>query len=117
MKNYGDHSAGQDVLIWVDTNDSDGASVSPTITAGNIKVFKDGTDSGIVVDADEYTEDVVTGVHKILLDVSDHPDIYTVGSDFALILTTSTIDGQTVMATLAIFSIRNRNANSNSIYK
>ncbi len=108
-RNYiGDYPVEQNILCWFDTNDREGASISPTIDPANILIYKDGVDTGETVDPDEYTEDEVTGVHKILLDVSDHVPVFTAGSDFALVLSTSTIDTQTVMATLVEFSIENR---------
>jgi len=111
MGYLGDFKVGQDIIVFFDTNDKSGAAVDPNITAANIKVYKDG-DAGteISVDADEYTEsfDSLDGINKIALDVSDHDTFYTAGSDFSVVLSTATIDGETVRAMLATFSIENR---------
>jgi len=111
MSYIGDFATGEDVIIIFETNDRNGGAVDPSITASNIKIYKDGNDATeISVDADEYTEgfDSLDGINKIVLDVSDHEAFYTAGSDFAVVLSTATIDFQTVRAVLATFSIKNR---------
>jgi len=107
----GDFKVSEDIIVFFDTNDKNGGAIDPSITAANIKVYKDG-DAGteISVDGDEYTEsfDSLDGINKIVLDVSDHDTFYTAGSDFSVVLSTATIDGETVRAVLATFSIENR---------
>lgn len=115
MKYIGDFKVGQDIVIFFSTNDKDGGAVDPTITASDIKVYKDGdSTSEISVDADEFGEnfDSLTGIHRIILDVSDHSSFYVAGHDFVVVLTDSTIDSETVRAVLATFSIENRFAGS-----
>ncbi|KKN28933.1 hypothetical protein LCGC14_0849310 [marine sediment metagenome] len=109
---------GQDIIVFFDTNDKNGAAIDPNITAANIKVYKDGNaGTELSVDADEYTEsfDSLDGINKIVLDVSDHLIFYTVGSDFSVVLSTATIDGETVRAILATFSIENRFSGLNEV--
>ena len=108
-----DFPVGKDVNVYFSTNKVDGEAITAAISASDIKIYKDGADSGITVDADELSLDFEgAGNHKIKLDVSDHPTIYTSGSDFALILTTGTVDGKTVRAPLVQFSIENGLAGS-----
>ena len=104
-----DFEVGTDVDIYFPTNGADGAAITATITAANIKIYKDGADSGITVDADELFIDFEgAGNHRIRLDVSDHAAIYSAGSDFGVVLTTGTVDTKTVRTTLAQFSSQNR---------
>lgn len=114
MNYIGDFPVGQDIVIFFTTNDKDGGFFDPNITSGCIRIYKDGSWSDeIVVDDDELTENVdsLTGVHRIILDVSDHSDFYTSGSDFSLIMT-AIVDTEAVRAELGSFSIENRFAGS-----
>lgn len=117
MNYIGDFKTGQDIVFFFSTNDKNGGSVHPTINEGDIKVYKDGgAASEISVDTFYDTFDSLIGIHRITLDVSSHSEFYTASHDFAVILTTSTIDGETVRAVLAEFSIENR-FSSGELYK
>lgn len=107
MNYIGDFPVGQDIVIFFSTNDGDGAAIDPNIAT--MSIFKDGVDTEVDVDGDELTENIdsLTGVHRIILDVSDHPTVYTAGSDFSLIMT-AIIDGTTVRSEVGSFSIENR---------
>ncbi len=81
-------------------------------TDGTIKVRRldDGTDcTGTSVTDTEDTPD--TGIHECIIDTNDNAN-YTTGNDYAVWLDGAVIDGQTVNATLAIFSIENRSIGS-----
>lgn len=110
-KYIGDFKQGEDIIIFFDTCDKNGAAIDPTIDHADLYVYKDGSATGeLMLDSDEYSEsfDGMTGVHRIILDVSDHLTFYTAGSDFAVALTDATIDGENVRCVLATFSIENR---------
>jgi hypothetical protein len=56
---------------------------------------------------DTVNFDGITGVHHCTIDLSDNTDagFYSAGSDYFVVLVGAVIDGQTVNATLAQFSI------------
>jgi hypothetical protein len=102
----GDFLLGQTVRFLWSSNASTGASVTRA-TNGTVAVHKDlgttETSTG-VTDTEDF--DARTGLHSCSIVTTDA--FYTAGSDYQVILHTSTIDGQTVNAVLAHFSIMNR---------
>jgi len=110
----GDFKAGSTVWFCWDTNDRSGASATRT-TDGTIKIYC-GWGVATVTDGVTDTEDVVTGVHKCEVDLSASGD-YQAGSDYAIVLEGAVIDGQTVNAVLAMFSIENRYSSGESFDK
>lgn len=110
----GDYEADQPVYFAWNTNDSDGASITRA-TDGTISVYKDNSD-GSSFDATQVTTgvtndedfDSLTGVHTCCITTTDA--WYETGHDYIVVLSGSTIDGQTVNAVLAHFSIENRAA-------
>lgn len=74
-------------------------------TNGTISVYKDGGTSQStagITDTEDF--DSLTGVHKVLIDTSADA-FYAAGSEYAAILSAATIDGKTINAPLAHFSI------------
>ncbi len=94
-------------FMW-DSNDSDGASIT-LATDGTISVYKDDNLTEItagVTFTEDLSADAIVGVHRVDLVLTDAA--YITGSDYSVVLSGATIDGQTVNAVLAYFSIENR---------
>jgi len=93
-------------FMW-DSNDADGASVTRTAD-GAIWIYQDDASGTEVQTGITDTEDFdgVTGVHCVKMILTDA--FYTTGHDYTVVLKAATIDGQTVNAVLATFSIQNR---------
>jgi len=88
------------------TNSKLGASITRA-TDGTIKVYKDNntTESTTgITDTEDF--DSVTGVHNCKIVLTD--DFYAAGHDYSVVLVGAVIDGETVNAVLATFSIENR---------
>lgn len=103
----GDFAEDATVNFKWNTNDSDGASITRS-TDGTIYVYKDnatGTEVTTgVTDSEDF--DSMTGVHHCNIVTTNA--FYATGSDYTVVLKTSTIDTQVVNAVLASFSIQNR---------
>ena len=92
--------------IW-NTNDSSGASITRA-TNGTISVYKDNgltQSTAGITDTEDF--DGLTGVHALTIDLSADA-FYATGSNYSVVLSAATIDGQTVNAAIAHFSIENR---------
>jgi hypothetical protein len=108
----GDFRPGDIVRFRWNTAGANGASITRS-TAGTIRIYKDDlttertSSSGIT---DTVNFDAVTGVHCCTIDLSDNtdPGFYAAGSDYFVVIVGAVIDGQTVNATLAQFSIGKR---------
>lgn len=108
----GDFPADQAVNFTWDTNDGNGGSITRAAD-GAISVYKDNSD-GTSFDQTQVTTGVtndedmdgLTGVHSCCIVTTNA--WYEIGHDYSVILSASTIDGQTVNATIAQFSIENR---------
>jgi hypothetical protein len=108
----GDYPADQAIYFMWSTNNSNGASITRA-TDGTISVYKDNSD-GSSFDQTQVTtgvtndEDVdgLTGIHSCSITTTDA--WYETGHDYTVVLSAATIDGQTVNAVLAHFSIENR---------
>ena len=99
------------------TNDREGAAVAPSsaFEAADLLIYKDNgatqkaTTNGVTMTS---PFDSVTGLHVVDIDTSvDTGDtgFWTTGSDYSVVLSPDeTVDGKTVVATLATFSIQNR---------
>ena len=99
------------------TNDREGAAVAPSsaFEAADLLIYKDNgatkkaTANGVTMTS---PFDSVTGLHVVGIDTSvDTGDVgfWTTGSDYSVVLSPDeTVDGKTVVATLATFSIQNR---------
>jgi len=93
-------------FLW-STNDGDGASITRA-TDGVVSVYKDNlVDQSTVGITDTEDFDGLTGVHLCTIDLSADA-FYATGADYSVVLSAATIDGQTVNAVLATFSIENR---------
>jgi len=95
-------------FLW-STNDSDGAAITRAAD-GEVRIYKDdGTTESTVGITDTEDFDAMTGVHCCKIDTSADA-FYTTGHDYNVVLSGATIDGQTVNAVLAHFSIENRSS-------
>lgn len=106
---YGDFAEDDTVLIPFNTFTSDDPSASVTISDladADIKVHKDGGTTEIATDgatvAIDY--DSRTGAHLITIDTSAHSD-YATGSEYAVLIEGTTVDGATITAWVGAFSI------------
>ncbi len=108
MPNYlGDIIEDATISFAWNTFDAAGASITRA-TNGTIFVRRqdDGTDAtGTAVTDTEDTPD--TGLHECVIDTSDNAN-FTPANDYVVWLDGAVIDGQTVNAVLATFSIANR---------
>ena len=110
MSQYlGDFVEDATVHFQWDTFDSSGASITRA-TNGTISVYKDNgvtQSTAGITDTEDF--DTLTGIHACTIDTSADA-FYTTGSNYSVVLSAATIDGQTVNAVLAHFSIENRSA-------
>lgn len=93
-------------FIW-SSNDGSGASVTRA-TNGTISVYKGNSttqSTAGITDTEDF--DSLTGIHHVRIDLSADA-FYATGNDYMVVLSAATIDGQTVNAVLAMFSIQNR---------
>lgn len=106
---YGDFAEDDTVLIPFNTFSSDDPSASVTITDlidSDIKVHKDGGTTEIATDGATVAInfDSRTGAHMITIDTSAHAD-YSTGSEYAVLIEGTTVDGATITAWVGAFSI------------
>lgn len=106
---YGDFAEDDTVLLPFNTFDSNDPSESVTITNladADIKVHKDGGTTPIATDgatiAINYAS--ITGNHLVTIDTSAHAD-YAIGSEYAVRIEGTTVDGATINAWIGAFSI------------
>lgn len=107
----GDFKGDSTLYFCWGTNDKNGASITRA-TKGTIRVYRDddtGESTSGVTDTEDY--DGLTGVHNCKIDLSTDA-FYAEGHDYSVVLAGATIDGETVNAVLATFSIENRFAGS-----
>lgn len=103
----GDYKEDATIFLCWGTNDGDGAAITRA-TDGAIRVYKDNGDSESttgITDTEDF--DSVTGIHNCVIDLSS-ATFYAPGHDYSIVLVGATIDGQTVNAVIANFSIENR---------
>jgi len=111
MRYLGDYKEDSTLYFCWDTNDRYGASITRA-TNGTVKVYKDdGANESTAGITDTEDFDSLTGVHNCKIDLSADA-FYATGHDYSVVLAGATIDGQTVNAVLAMFSIENRFAGS-----
>jgi hypothetical protein len=104
----GDFRRGVMVDFSWDTSLANGASANPTV-AGTISVYKGNSVTQVTTGVtDDRAFDGIVGHHHCRVDLASDATFYAPGNDFRVVLTAATIDGQTVNATLAHFSIENR---------
>jgi len=93
-------------FMW-DSNDADGASITRA-TDGTVSVYSaNSTTQSVAGVTDTEDFDSLTGIHHCRIDLSADA-FYAVANDYMVVLSAATIDGQTVNAVLAHFSIENR---------
>jgi hypothetical protein len=107
--------AGSTLRIPFSSYDSNGASVTLTgLAVTDIEIYKDGSvtqrasDAGFtLLDTDGIDFDGITGIHGFSIDLSDNTDsgFYAVGSQYWIVVSAVTIDGQTVSFIAAWFEI------------
>jgi len=108
--------AGDVLPIFFDTYDGGtGASVTMTgLAVTDIEIYKDGSvtqrasDAGYtLLDTDGIDFDGITGIHGFSIDTGDNTDasFYTVGAWFTVVVSSVTVDGQTVNFIAAQFRI------------
>lgn len=107
MSTYlGDYADNETIYHKWDSFSAAGASITRA-TNGTISVYRDDnltqTTTG-VTDTEDF--DTLTGIHHITIVTTDA--FYQTGADYSIVLSGATIDGQTVNAVLATFSIENR---------
>ncbi len=106
----GDFIPGQPVKFTWSTNAKTGGSIT-RFGNGSLVVYRD-TDlnesvSGIT-DIEDFDSRV--GIHKGIIDTASNAAFYVPHEDYQVVLVGSNIDGETVNATIASFSILNRAA-------
>ena len=107
MTYLGDFKEDSTVYFCWDTNDKNGGSITRA-TNGSIRIYKDdGTAENMVGITDTEDFDSLTGIHNCKIDLSADA-FYSKGHDYSVVLAGATIDGESVNALLAIFSIENR---------
>lgn len=114
MNYVGDFAADETVYLNFASYDSNGASVTLTgLATSDIEVYKNGSttqrssDAGYTVSTDF---DTITGIHAISIDTSNNTDagFFAAGNDYVVIVSSVTIDSQTVSFVAGSFSIENR---------
>lgn len=87
------------------SNAADGASITRA-TNGTVSVYKaNGTTQSTAGVTDTEDFDALTGIHHVRIDTSADGTFYAAGSEFSVVLSGATIDGEAVNAVLAHFSI------------
>lgn len=103
----GDYTEDATIDFKWSSNDGSGASITRT-TDGTISVYSGNSITQSVAgitDTEDF--DSLTGIHHVRIDTSADA-FYAVGNDYMVVLSAATIDGETVNAVLAHFSIENR---------
>lgn len=117
MINWGEVPAGSVLPFFFDSfAGSTGASVTLTgLAVTDIEVYKGtsmtqrSSDNGYsLIDTDGIDIDGITGIHGFSIDLSDNSDasFYTVGSFFTVVVSSVTIDSQTVSFVAGTFRIK-----------
>lgn len=107
MNYLGDFLKGAVVRGGWNASGADGASITRA-TNGTVKVYKDWdtateTTTGVT---DTEDADILTGVNAFAIDTAN--SFYAPGSEFQVVLTGATIDGKSVNAVLATFSVQRK---------
>lgn len=107
-KYLGDYVEDQTIDFKWSSNEITGGSVTPT-TAGTVSVYKGNsatqTTTGVT---DTRGFDSLAGVHHCRIVTTD--SFYEAGYDYQVVLSGAVIDGETVNAEIASFSIENRSS-------
>lgn len=93
-------------FMW-STNAADGSSITRA-TNGTVSVYKnDGIAQSVAGITDTEDFDSLTGIHLCKIDLGADA-FYATAEDYTVVLSGATIDGKSVNAVLAVFSIENR---------
>src|SRR3990172_4709543 len=110
---YGDFPVNGVVSFLWNTNDQTGASITRA-TDGTLKIFKTNantatwqTERSSLSGVTQVEDFEATGIHAVRIDLSDNTDagFYAAGNEYQVAYTGMTIDGKTVNAAVAHFSI------------
>lgn len=108
----GDFAVGATVDFMWSSNGADGASITRS-TNGTINVYKgNGTTQSTAGVTDTEDFDSLTGIHHCRITTASDGTFYAAANNFTVVLSGATIDGKSVNAVLAHFSIQNRYAPS-----
>jgi hypothetical protein len=109
------YPVGATIYALFHTFDAAGASVTITdLATGDIEIYKNGSvtqrasDNGYaLLDTDGTDFDSKTGIHGVSIDLSDNSDagFYAAGSQYTVVVSTITVDGNTVSFVLGAFRI------------
>jgi len=103
----GDRTEDSIIYFMWSTNAADGSSITRT-TDGTISVYKnDDVTQSVAGITDTEDFDSLTGIHLCKIDTSADA-FYAAAEDYTIIISGATIDGKSVNAVLAVFSIENR---------
>ena len=106
MNYLGDFPQDQTIYFLWPTNNDAGASITRAID-GTVSVYKDNGTTQVttgVTDTEDF--DSLTGIHLCTIVTTNV--WYAPAHDYTVVLSAATIDGQTVNAVIASFSIENR---------
>jgi len=114
MQYFGDFLEDATVRIPFNTFSSNDPQASVTITNladADLHVHKDGGTTQIATDGATISIDFdsITGNHYAVIDTSAHAD-YSTGSEYAVRMEGTTVDGGTINAWIGSFSIENRSS-------
>lgn len=122
--NLGFVTPGSTIYLPWNTFNSSGASVTLSgLAVGDIKIYKNGstterssTSGYTLLDTDGIDFDGLTGIHGISIDLADNTDagFYTAGAHYVVVVSTVTVDGQTVSFVAGTFRIGYANARLNT---
>lgn len=119
IQTLGDFHVGATVRFMWNTGNTSGASITRD-TNGTIRIYKNNSttersSSNGITDTEDF--DSLTGLHQCVIDTSDNTDsgFYAAGNDYFVVIQGTIIDGQTINACLAKFSIENQNMKTNAI--
>jgi hypothetical protein len=119
MNYKGDFPTGKTIYFYFDTfAGSTGAPITISgLATSDIKVYKNGstterssTAGFTLLDTDGIDFDGITGIHGFSIDTSDNTDsgFYAAGNDYTVVVSTITVDSQTMSFIAGSFSIDNR---------
>lgn len=120
MNYLGDFAGTETIPVFFNSYNAAGASVTLSgLAVTDIEIYRDGSvtqrssDAGYtLLDTDGIDFDGVTGLHGFSVNLSDNTDagFFASGHDYTVVVSTVTIDSQTVTFIAASFSIRNRSS-------
>ena len=121
--NLGDFLEDSIINLFFTTNSTTGGIIAPSsaFEAADVNVYKNNsnsektTDNGVTMTS---PFDSTVGLHQINIDTSDDTGdagFWDVGNDYTIVLSPDeTVDGQTVVQVLGVFSIENRSMSTAS---